>query len=145
VLKIRPVTGADLESLSVKNDDDGGSNKKADELVRSCIISSDPPLPDTFTDDLFTLISSELGKLDPQADLVLDLACPACKHSFQTVFNAEDFIFQEITSRRSQLEREVHWLAFNYHWSEDSILSLPLVKRKRYVDLINRTLSGESV
>ena len=142
-LKIRPVTGTDLESLSVNGDD--GSNKKADDLVRSCIISSDRPLPDTLTDDLITVISTKLGELDPQADLILKLACPDCKLSFQTAFNAEDFIFQEISSRQSQLEREVHWLALNYHWSEDSILSLSLVKRKRYVDLINKTLSGESV
>ena len=124
-LKIRPVTGTDLESLSVNGDD--GSNKKADDLVRSCIISSDRPLPDSLTDDLITVISTKLGELDRQR------------------FNAEDFIFQEISSRQSQLEREVHWLALNYHWSEDSILSLSLVKRKRYVDLINKTLSGESV
>ena len=32
------------------------------------------------------------------------------------------------------------WLAFNYHWSEDAILSLPIKKRKRYIELINTTL-----
>lgn len=140
-LKIRPVTGADLEYLF----DNGDESNTVEQLMRSCIISSDPPLPEKLTDDFIATISSRLEELDPQADLVLDMVCPACQHSFQTPFNAEDFIFGEISTRQSQLEREVHWLAFNYHWSEDSILSLPLKKRKRYVDLINRTLSGESV
>jgi hypothetical protein len=34
----------------------------------------------------------------------------------------------------------VHWLAFHYHWSEESILSLTSKKRRRYVEFINDSL-----
>lgn len=142
-VKVRPVNGADLESLFVNTKDDGAN--KAEELVRSCTISSDPPFPDNLTDDFINMVSSELQEIDKQADLILDLTCPSCRHSFRTPFNVEDFVFSEIDSRLNQLELEVHWLAFNYHWSEDSILCLPLKKRRRYVDLVNRTLAGESL
>lgn len=140
-LTIRPVNGADLEAI-IEN-----SNKPdtAEQLVKSCIISSEPPLHDKLSDDFIAMVSSKLQELDPQANLELKFTCPTCQHSFQAPFNAEDYIFQEITEHQKQLEREVHWLAFNYHWSENSILSLPLTKRKRYVELINATLSGENI
>lgn len=137
-IKIRPVTGADLEALF---EDDEPRN--AERIIRSCITSSDPLLPEKLTDDFMVLVSSKLSELDPQADLILELSCPYCEHSFQNTFDAEYFLFQEVKMRQNQLEQEVHWLAFNYHWSEDEILSLPITKRKRYVELINRTLSGE--
>jgi hypothetical protein len=158
VLTLRPVTGADQEALFEKDNNDGDDRNnnnnnnnnnaqfnESERLARSCIVSSHPPLPDKLTGDLLDITSSKLEELDPQADIVLEIRCPGCQHTFQTSFNVEDFIFQEIYSRRKQLEREVHWMAFNYHWNEDSILSLPITKRKRYVELINRTLSGESI
>jgi hypothetical protein len=141
MLMLRPVTCADLERLRENN---GGMSPR-EKLVRSCVISSQPQLPPEIEDDLLGRISSKLGELDPQADLVLDLACPNCKHRFQVPFFPEDFILREIDAREPQFEREVHWLAFNYHWSEDTILSLSMSKRKRYVELINATLSGDSV
>ncbi len=117
----------------------------AEKLVRSCIISSEPALPGKLNDHLLLAISGKLGELDPQADIVLDATCSACQRLFQTPFDVEDFIFQEIGMRHRDLDREVHWLAFHYHWSEDSILSLSLVRRKKYIELINRTLSGDSI
>lgn len=147
-LKIRPVTGADLESLFYYGNKDDDKNKKqfkAERLVRSCIVSSDPVLPDRLDDDLVSAISAKLEEVDLQAVTILDLVCPECKHKFQTVFNAEDFVYSELGAREERIEKDIHWLAFNYHWSEDSILSLSIRKRKRYVDLINKTLAGEGV
>ena|ERR1700730_9175830 len=151
VLKIRPLTGADQELILGENEDNSNNSdwrhfSKAEQLIRSCIISSDPPLSsDTFNENLLEMISSKLEEIDPRADLILDLECPSCQFSFQTPFKAEDFLFREIDARKQQLEREVHWIAFYYHWSEDAILSLPIRKRKRYVDLINKTLGGEQI
>jgi hypothetical protein len=139
--RVRPVTGADLEALSPSGD----QSRLAEELVRSCILSSEPPPPPRLSEGMMAALSAKLEELDPQADIVLDLSCPACRQPFKTPFLIEDFILRELRSRMSQLENEVHWIAFNYHWNEDEILSLPMRRRKRYVDLINRSLSGESL
>jgi hypothetical protein len=140
-LTLRPVAGNDLESA-------GESPVGADteeKLVKSCVTFSDPPLPERLPEPLLSAISEKLGELDPQADPQLDLTCPTCAVRFQTPFFAEDFVLREIERIQPQLEKEVHWIAFNYNWAETEILSLPVSKRKRYVELINRTLSGESV
>jgi hypothetical protein len=169
-LRIRPITGADIELLFLtSNDDNSGeihendgisdvseSSKQkdnssldlmsmAEKLVRSSITFSDPPLPQILTHNFIQAVSSKLEEIDPQANIVLGLECVACHHEFQTNFNAEEFVFSEINSRGRQLYQEVHWIAFHYHWEEDSILSLPFRKRKMYLDLINKTLSGESI
>jgi hypothetical protein len=87
-------------------------------------------------------INNEIGKVDPFADIILDLQCPECKSSFTQSFVIFDFFLKEIDMRNHNLEKEIHWIAFYYHWSEDSILSLPIWKRKRYIDLINATIRG---
>ena len=77
------------------------------------------------------------------ADLILISLVQYVNRSSKRLSLWEDFIFHEISAREQEFEQEVHWMAFNYHWSENTILSLPIKKRKRYVELINRTLSGE--
>jgi hypothetical protein len=169
-LKVRPITGIDLELIilgmneddkhgKVQEDDNNSDlNDNADEmnrnlgtvdmaekLVRSSITFADPPLPPILTRDFINIVSSELEQIDPQANMVIELNCIACQHVFQTNFDAEEFILSEIDSRRTQLLREVHWIAIHYHWEEHTILSLPIRKRKMYLDLINKTISGETV
>jgi len=142
-VKIRPLRGVDEESLL--ENDNSDKSVHTEYLVRSCIISSNPPLPKKLADDFILQISEKLEELDPMADIVLDLSCPSCSNSFNASFPVEEFIFQEISTRLHQHDREIHWLAFNYHWDEEKILSLPLQRRKKYVDLINKTLSGEAL
>lgn len=141
LLKIRPLVGADVEALEA----DKAANNLAEALVRSCIVSADVPLPTQIPEEVVAGVSAKLEEMDPQADILLDLSCPSCGHRFGTPFLIDEFLMREVRSRVPQLEREVHWIAFNYHWSEDDILSLPTGKRAKYVDLINRTLSGETM
>jgi hypothetical protein len=136
-LKLRPVTRADLYSV-------GDSDNPEEQLARLCILDANPRLPEKLDASFISEISIKLAELDSQADILLGLTCPNCSHKFQTPFYPEEFFLLEIDAKKTQLEGEVHWLAFNYHWSEDEILSLPLSKRRKYVDLINQTLSGEN-
>jgi hypothetical protein len=141
VFIVKAVTGADLELVASVQD---GENPQ-EQLARICIISSTPPLPEKLSDELILAVSLKLQEIDPQADIVLSITCPKCIQPFQVPLDIEDYFFKEITARLKQLEREIHWIALNYHWSEDAILSLPVSKRKRYIELINASLAGESV
>lgn len=117
-------------------------------IIYSCIVYSKPPLynsesvrnDEELSDDLTLKIGSKLSELDPLADIVLTMNCPSCKHYVSVPFYIEQFFFEEICARYHQLEYEIHWLAFHYHWSEHDILSLPLTRRKRYVEMISDTL-----
>src|SRR6266542_1467572 len=76
-------------------------------------------------------LSPVMAELDPQAELVLTLACPACGDEFEVPFDAGDFLARELAGARD-LERDVHRLALHYHWSEPEILALTVERRRRY-------------
>jgi hypothetical protein len=134
-----------LEDLLFFGHEEQDLNRSEEELARRCILSSEPPLPDRLGNTFLETLGSEMGSIDKQAILNLDLTCINCQETYQIPFDPEEFLFSELEARMMKLEREVHWLAFNYHWSEDAILSLSVNKRKRYVDLINSTLAGDNI
>ncbi|MCL2643239.1 MAG: hypothetical protein FWD52_06990 [Candidatus Bathyarchaeota archaeon] len=157
-LKIRPLNGTDLETITQNQNtpqtttttitstpDTAIDTYLSEKLLRLCILSSNPPLPKTLNNQFQTQLSTKLSEIDRQADLTLNINCPLCNQTFQTPLDIEDFFFQEITSRYPQLEREIHWIALHYHWNEKTILSLPSSKRKRYIELINASISGENI
>lgn len=144
-LEIKPINGSDLETVTLINQNTTTPNNLSETLLRACITSSQPILPYNLSPQFQEQLGTKLSEIDPQADLTLNINCLSCKKAFKTTLDIEDFFFQEITSRYHLLEREIHWIAFHYHWSEKTILSLPTSKRKRYVELINTTLSGETI
>lgn len=141
LVRLRPITGADLEELDAIPE----GLDAAEVLVRSCITYSDAPLPEKLSPEAVAELSSHLEAMDPRAEIVLTLPCPSCGGSSKVPFSIEEFLSLEVDLRARRLDEEVHWLAFNYHWSEDEILSLPLRRRSKYIDLINRTFAGETI
>ena len=75
--------------------------------------------------------------LAPELELELDLNCPECAHAFVQPFDATSFFFDEMRINANQLLREVHALAFYYHWSEAEILSLGRDRRRAYLGLLS--------
>ena len=86
-------------------------------------------------------LSDKMAELDPQAEILFDLVCAACAVSFQMPFDVADYFYREIRGRESDLHRDVHVLALNYHWSERDILRLTRRKRMLYLDLLGAALS----
>ncbi len=90
-------------------------------------------------------LRGELAQRDPQLDNELGVHCPECDHSFSAYFDIQDFLLRELAAARGQLYREVHTLAWYYHWSEAEILSLPFGKRRFYLDLLADALTESEV
>jgi hypothetical protein len=87
-------------------------------------------------------VSARMAELDPQAEMRIDVSCPACGAVSQTVFDAAGYLMQEMKSGVRNLYREVHILAWHYHWSAADILRLSLQDRKRYLALIDEQTGG---
>jgi hypothetical protein len=75
----------------------------------------------------------------PEVDLELDLSCPECGKTFLVRFDTTAFFFDEMRISAKQLLRELHALAFYYHWSEAEILRLRRDRRRAYLGLLNET------
>jgi len=87
-------------------------------------------------------IEERLGQLAPRAEIELEASCPECEKSFGANFDALTFLLSEIMSSVRGLERDVHYLAWHYHWSEHEILSMTRQKRRRYVALVQEEVDS---
>jgi hypothetical protein len=73
---------------------------------------------------------------DPVAEVLLDLRCPLCAHSWQALFDIASFLWMEISAHARRLLREVDALARAYGWGEAEILGLSATRRQAYLELI---------
>jgi hypothetical protein len=88
------------------------------------------------SDDFIESIGEAMVERDPQAQILLDAACPGCGARATTLFDAAAYIFQEMGRHVDTLLRQVHVLASHYHWSERHILRLTARRRRTYLELI---------
>jgi hypothetical protein len=85
-------------------------------------------------------IEREMEAVAPKVDTTLGANCPECGREFAVPFDLQDFFFGELRLSRDLLYREVHYLAFHYHWSEREILEMPREKRRKYIDVLTDEL-----
>ena len=81
-------------------------------------------------------IEARLGQMAPHVEIELEAACPECEKPLDADFDALSFFLEELKGNLRRLERDVHFLAWHYHWSEEGILSMTRKKRRRYVALL---------
>ncbi len=143
-VRFRLPTGADQEDAAIlaRADPQAAAERLLYRCVESVTDGDGEPveaLPPAIADRL----SDAMSELDPQAELTLNLTCPACTHAFFAPFDTASYLFQELNGRAKHLYREVHLLAFYYHWSEAEIINMPDRKRRLYLDLLEEALTEE--
>jgi hypothetical protein len=81
-------------------------------------------------------IARHIEEAAPHVDLTLVAQCLECQREFAVPFDLLGFFLGECKTSRELLYREVHYLAYHYHWSEHDILALPREKRRTYIALL---------
>lgn len=81
-------------------------------------------------------IEAAMEERAPAVELDMDVTCPECKRFFTAPFDVQDFFLGELRSSRDLLHRQVHYLAYHYHWSEKEILDMPRQKRHAYIEIL---------
>jgi len=135
-LTFRPPNGLDLVELTALPD----LAEAELALLRRCVLSACSgervlaveALPAT----VVTALAARLADADPQADVQLSLACPACDHRWEEPFDIVTFFWREIEAWAARLLREVHTLAMAYGWSEAEIVALSPSRRRHYLELV---------
>jgi T4 bacteriophage base plate protein len=103
------------------------------EVNRDGVAVSEKELPATVITDL----AKQMAECDPQAEVLLNLNCPACNHEWQVVFDIVAFFWSELSAQAKRLLREVHTLARFYGWREADILAMSAIRRQFYLDLLS--------
>jgi hypothetical protein len=127
----------DLAAIAVSNSTDVASARQS--LLENCIFGAEhegeeisaSALPVSVT----TAIARRMAEVDPQADLQVELSCPACGEEWQAQFDIESLFWSEMCSWAQKILSEVHRLARAYGWSETEILNLSPWRRQFYLGL----------
>ncbi|MGZ4734601.1 MAG: T4 family baseplate hub assembly chaperone [Acidimicrobiia bacterium] len=118
----------------------GDPEAAAAELLRRCVLRTlvdgvELAAPD-IPSEVRQAIETAMADRDPQADIVLELTCPACGMAFSQILDTATYFLHELDLWATRLLHEVHTLALYYHWNEQQILSMSPRRRARYLDLI---------
>ena len=122
--RARVPTSRDLLALERTSPHDARSR-----LLRRLLDDQDEP--DAATADI---IVAALAARDPQADVLLDLACPTCDRRVALPFDIANFLWDELDRWAHGLLDEIHVLARAYGWREHDILAMPASRRAAYIE-----------
>ena len=81
-------------------------------------------------------IEQRMQALAPDVELTMEAECPECQRDFTVPFDIQEFFFGELKTSRELLRREIHYLAYHYHWSEREIMEMPQPKRRKYIEVL---------
>jgi hypothetical protein len=130
-VRYRLATAGDLEEAAANAalSDDGAARA----LLAGC---TEPADSVAANDVLLHLISDGMAARDPFADVSASVACPACGSSTDVQVDVATFFRTELRWAGAELDRDIHRLALNYHWTERDILAMPSERRRMFLELL---------
>lgn len=81
-------------------------------------------------------VGALMAEAEPQADVQLALACPACGHRWLATFDVVSYFWSEVNAWAYRVLGEVHTLAFAYCWREEDILAMSPWRRRVYLEMV---------
>jgi hypothetical protein len=132
--RFRVPTGADQEAIAGITDEAEALRA----LVTRCLV--EPSHLEAAEERRFTAadverIDAALEDVAPEVALSVQADCPAC--GVAHAVDADPYVVLAAMSS-DELFKEIHILASAYHWSEAEIISMPVIRRRRYLELIDR-------
>jgi hypothetical protein len=111
-----------------------------DLLARRCVLQvsrdgATEPIGE-LPSEVFAKLARRMAECDPQAEVLLDLRCPACDHRWQAPFDIATFLWAELAAQAKRLLREVYTLARAYGWREADILGMSPRRRGFYLEMV---------
>ncbi len=81
-------------------------------------------------------IEQRMAAVAPKVELTMESECPECGREYAVPFDLQHFFFTELHTRQDLLYREVHYLAYHYHWSEREIMGMSRQRRRAYIEVL---------
>lgn len=115
-------------------------NTACDLLIKRCImqvIDGDAPVNlSELPAHTKAKLAEHMAKQDPEADITLNLHCPACGCEWQVIFDIISYFWAEINAKAIRLLYDVHALALAYGWRESDILEMSDTRRQFYLGMV---------
>ncbi len=132
-VRVRPLDSFDLAAAA------GAADVPAARriLLERCVIDAQrggaAAKVDALEESAVAAIAEAALAADPMAELLLNLACPACGHRWQAGLDIAHILWAEMNARAQRLLSEVHVLARAYGWREADILGMSAARRAAYL------------
>lgn len=133
--RIRAVDSRDLAAVAGLADAAAARRGLLGRIVLEARRGSDPIAPEDLPEALVARIEGALAELDAQAEVLLDLTCPACANRWRAPFDVGHYLWIELEAWAMRLLRQVDTLARVYGWREGDVLALPPRRRQLYLEL----------
>jgi hypothetical protein len=108
-------------------------------LLERCLLSArrqDQVVPaEQLPEPVVARLEEEMMALDGQANVQVELQCPACRRGWLAAFDILSFFWNELDAWAQRVLLEVHTLASAYGWREKDILEMSAVRRNLYLEL----------
>lgn len=102
------------------------------ELMRRCM------QPETLPAKLRRRAMSAMAVMAPSLSGEVQGRCPECHGRISVYFDVQGCVLRELRDHAGLVYQDIHLLALNYRWSEESILLLPRNRRMLYADLLRQ-------
>lgn len=110
------------------------------QLFERCVLRARTQAGDvqvsSLPDAVLTAISQGMSDADPQAEVLLEVSCPACAAISPAPFDIVSHLWTELDVWARRMLWEVHALARVYGWGEAEILRMSGARRRAYLELI---------
>lgn len=133
-LTLRKPTGRNLLDWSTKSYAD--KRDAIRDMLDSLIVKTNDDL-DTLIESI-DFISRKLEQADPLVNFSVMISCPVCAETGRYEIDSESLALKILYGVQQELLVDIHLLALHYHWTESTILAMPIWRRKKYIGLIRR-------
>ena len=134
-VRCRLPSTSDLLAVENRQDPDAARSALIDRCFLAVERSGKTISPFQLPDGIVEEVAARMAEADPQADVRLAVACPACTHEWQVTFDILSFFWRELAAWGARILHEIHALASAYGWSERQILEISPARRRAYLEL----------
>ena len=134
-LMIRPLNSFDLAEAAMAESETGSRAILIQRCVSEALYHNQTVTLEALPREVEERIAEAALAADTQAETLLDLSCPDCRHQWQSVLDIAHILWLEISARAQRLLFEVHVLAKAYNWCETEILELSPQRRATYLQM----------
>jgi predicted RNA-binding Zn-ribbon protein involved in translation (DUF1610 family) len=136
-IEYRLPTSEDLLQIAAERSD---STSDAERLLRRCVSRARRGGrvvdPSSLPENVIDRIADGMAQHDPDADVRVALACPACGNAWELLFDIVTYFWGELDDWAQRILADVHALARAYGWTEREILALSPARRQVYLDMV---------
>jgi hypothetical protein len=114
---------------------DSGVRWATRELLTRCVRTVGGEKDLALDDASHAALMARISTLDPLAEILIDLTCPHCGETWQSLFDVVTFLWNEVRTQARRLLQEVDLLARTYGWTETETLRLSDRRRASYIQM----------